>query len=60
MIEVMTNGVKLMHRLTLSAALPLALIACTSSGEAVAGSEPKQNHYSKDTGKELMWKCNHI
>lgn len=39
MIEVMTNGVNLMHRLTLSAALPLALIACNSSGEAVAGSE---------------------
>ncbi|WP_288016314.1 PQQ-dependent sugar dehydrogenase, partial [Blastomonas sp.] len=28
-----------MHRLTLSAALPLALIACNSGGEAVASGE---------------------
>lgn len=39
MINHMKNGVNLMHRLTLSAALPLALIACTSSGEAVANGD---------------------
>jgi len=35
----MNNGVSLMHRLTLCAALPLALIACNSSGEAVASGD---------------------
>jgi len=39
MIVSMKNGVTLMHRLTLSAALPLALIACNSGGEAVASGE---------------------
>lgn len=39
MIKPMKNGVYLMHRLTLSAALPLALIACNSSGEAVASGD---------------------
>ncbi|MFN3818701.1 PQQ-dependent sugar dehydrogenase [Blastomonas sp.] len=35
----MKIGVHLMHRLTLSAALPLILIACTSSEEAVASGD---------------------
>lgn len=39
MIVFMKIGVHLMHRLTLSAALPLILIACTSSEEAVASGE---------------------
>lgn len=39
MIGPMKHGVNLMHRLTLSAALPLALIACNSSGEAVASGD---------------------
>ncbi len=39
MIEPMMNGVTRMHRLTLCAALPLALIACNSSDKAVASGE---------------------
>jgi glucose/arabinose dehydrogenase len=39
MIEPMMDGVTRMHRLTLCAALPLALIACNSSDKAVASGE---------------------
>ncbi|MAF62700.1 PQQ-dependent sugar dehydrogenase [Blastomonas sp. CCH8-A3] len=39
MIQFMMNGVTQMHRLTLCAALPLALIACNSSDKAVASGD---------------------
>lgn len=42
MIQFMMNGVTQMHRLTLCAALPLALIACNSSDKAEASREETQ------------------
>ncbi|MBA1375687.1 PQQ-dependent sugar dehydrogenase [Sphingomonas ursincola] len=42
MIQFMMNGVTQMHRLTLCAALPLALIACNSSDKAEASGEETQ------------------
>jgi glucose/arabinose dehydrogenase len=42
MIQFMMNGVTQMHRLTLCAALPLALIACNSSDKAEASGDDSE------------------